>query len=115
WGALGGPIGSPSGCFDVLHRGHVAYLAQARSWCDRLIVGLNSDASVRALKGEGRPVNDLEARAVVLAGLASVDLVVPFDEATPLKLIEAARPEVLVKGSDYTEAEVVGAKEVRSW
>jgi rfaE bifunctional protein nucleotidyltransferase chain/domain len=104
-----------NGCFDILHRGHVAYLAQARTWCDRLIVGVNSDASVRALKGEGRPVNDLESRALVLAGLRSVDLVAPFDEATPLKLIEAARPDVLVKGADYAEDEVVGGDLVKSW
>jgi len=93
----------------------VAYLAQARAWCDRLIVGLNDDASVRRLKGEGRPVNDLESRALVLAGLGSVDLVAPFEEDTPLKLIELVRPDVLIKGADYTEAEVVGAQEVRSW
>lgn len=115
WRAQGLRIGFTNGCFDILHKGHVAYLAQARSWCDRLIVGVNSDASVRALKGEGRPVNDLESRALVLAGLRSVDLVAPFGEATPLKLIEAARPDVLVKGADYTEAEVVGGAEVKSW
>lgn len=115
WRAKGLRIGFTNGCFDVLHRGHVAYLNQARGWCDRLIVGLNSDRSVRALKGEGRPVNDLESRALVLAGLGSVDLVAPFDEDTPIRLIEAARPDVLIKGSDYTEAEVVGAREVRSW
>ncbi|HEY9217269.1 MAG TPA: D-glycero-beta-D-manno-heptose 1-phosphate adenylyltransferase, partial [Phenylobacterium sp.] len=115
WRAKGLRVGFTNGCFDVLHRGHVAYLNQARGWCDRLIVGLNSDRSVRALKGEGRPVNDLESRALVLAGLGSVDLVVPFDEDTPLKLIEGARPDVLVKGADYTEAEVVGAEQVRSW
>jgi D-beta-D-heptose 7-phosphate kinase / D-beta-D-heptose 1-phosphate adenosyltransferase len=115
WRAKGLRVGFTNGCFDVLHRGHVAYLNQARGWCDRLIVGLNSDRSVRALKGEGRPVNDLESRALVLAGLGSVDLVAPFDEDTPIRLIEAARPDVLIKGADYTEAEVVGAKEVRSW
>ena len=115
WRAKGLRVGFTNGCFDILHRGHVAYLNQARNWCDRLIVGLNSDRSVRALKGEGRPVNDLESRALVLAGLACVDLVAPFDEDTPLKLIEAARPDVLIKGADYTEDEVVGAKEVRGW
>jgi D-beta-D-heptose 7-phosphate kinase/D-beta-D-heptose 1-phosphate adenosyltransferase len=93
----------------------VAYLAQAKGWCDRLIVGLNSDASVRALKGEGRPVNDLESRALVLAGLRSVDLVVPFEESTPIKLIEAARPDILVKGADYAEDQVVGASLVKGW
>jgi D-beta-D-heptose 7-phosphate kinase/D-beta-D-heptose 1-phosphate adenosyltransferase len=115
WRAQGLRVGFTNGCFDILHRGHVAYLAQAKSWCDRLIVGLNSDASVKALKGEGRPVNDLESRALVLAGLRSVDLVAPFEDMTPIKLIEAARPDVLIKGADYTEEEVVGAKEVKSW
>jgi D-beta-D-heptose 7-phosphate kinase/D-beta-D-heptose 1-phosphate adenosyltransferase len=115
WRARGLKVGFTNGCFDILHRGHVAYLAQARRWCDRLVVGVNSDSSVRRLKGEGRPVNDLDARAVVLAGLAGVDLVVPFDEDTPLKLIEAAQPHVLIKGSDYTEAQVVGADLVKSW
>jgi D-beta-D-heptose 7-phosphate kinase/D-beta-D-heptose 1-phosphate adenosyltransferase len=115
WRAQGLKIGFTNGCFDILHKGHVAYLAQARSWCDRLIVGVNSDASVRALKGEGRPVNDLESRALVLAGLRSVDLVAPFDEPTPLRLIEAARPDVLIKGADYAENEVVGGDLVKSW
>ncbi|MCR5875719.1 D-glycero-beta-D-manno-heptose 1-phosphate adenylyltransferase [Phenylobacterium sp. J426] len=115
WRAQGLRVGFTNGCFDILHRGHVAYLAQAKAWCDRLIVGLNSDASVKALKGEGRPVNDLESRALVLAGLQSVDLVAPFEELTPLKLIEAARPDVLIKGADYSESEVVGAAEVKSW
>ncbi|MFY8140123.1 MAG: D-glycero-beta-D-manno-heptose 1-phosphate adenylyltransferase, partial [Caulobacter sp.] len=104
-----------NGCFDILHTGHVAYLAQSRAWCDRLIVGVNSDRSVRALKGEGRPVNDLESRALVLAGLAHVDLVAPFDEDTPLELIKAARPDVLVKGADYTVEGVVGHELVQSW
>ncbi len=115
WRAQGLKVGFTNGCFDILHRGHVAYLAQARGWCDRLIVGLNSDSSVRALKGDGRPVNDLESRALVLAGLRSVDLVAPFDELTPLKLIEAARPDVLIKGADYTEDQVVGGDLVKSW
>jgi D-beta-D-heptose 7-phosphate kinase/D-beta-D-heptose 1-phosphate adenosyltransferase len=115
WRAQGLCVGFTNGCFDILHRGHVAYLAQAKSWCDRLVVGVNSDASVRALKGEGRPVNDLESRALVLAGLRSVDLVAPFDEATPLALIEAARPDVLIKGADYSEDQVVGGDLVKSW
>jgi D-beta-D-heptose 7-phosphate kinase/D-beta-D-heptose 1-phosphate adenosyltransferase len=115
WRAKGLRVGFTNGCFDILHKGHVAYLTQARSWCDRLIVGLNSDESVRALKGDGRPVNDLESRALVLAGLGSVDLVVPFGEETPIKLIEAARPDVLVKGADYTEEGVVGGDLVKTW
>jgi D-beta-D-heptose 7-phosphate kinase / D-beta-D-heptose 1-phosphate adenosyltransferase len=115
WRAKGLRVGFTNGCFDILHRGHVTYLTQARAWCDRLIVGVNSDASVRRLKGEGRPVNDLESRAMVLAGLGSVDLVVPFDEDTPVALIEAARPDVLVKGADYAESEVVGGDFVKSY
>jgi D-beta-D-heptose 7-phosphate kinase/D-beta-D-heptose 1-phosphate adenosyltransferase len=115
WRARGLRVGFTNGCFDILHKGHVAYLAQAKSWCDRLIVGLNSDASVRALKGEGRPVNELESRALVLAGLGSVDLVVPFEDLTPVSLIEAARPDVLVKGADYAEDEVVGGDLVKGW
>ena len=115
WRAQGLRVGFTNGCFDILHRGHVAYLAQARSWCDRLIVGVNSDRSVRALKGEGRPVNDLESRALVLAGLGSVDLVTPFDEDAPLALIERARPDVLIKGSDYTVEGVVGGDLVTSY
>jgi D-beta-D-heptose 7-phosphate kinase/D-beta-D-heptose 1-phosphate adenosyltransferase len=115
WRELGLKVGFTNGCFDIIHRGHVAYLAQAKSWCDRLIVGLNSDGSVRALKGEGRPFNDLESRALVLAGLGSVDLVVPFDEETPMALIEAARPDVLVKGADYTIEGVVGHELVQSY
>jgi D-beta-D-heptose 7-phosphate kinase/D-beta-D-heptose 1-phosphate adenosyltransferase len=115
WRALGLKVGFTNGCFDILHRGHVAYLTQARGWCDRLIVGLNSDRSVRALKGEGRPVNDLESRAMVLAGLACVDLVAPFDEYTPIRLIQTARPDVLIKGADYAEGAVVGAALVKSW
>jgi D-beta-D-heptose 7-phosphate kinase/D-beta-D-heptose 1-phosphate adenosyltransferase len=115
WRAQGLKVGFTNGCFDILHRGHVAYLTQARAWCDRLVVGVNSDSSVRALKGEGRPVNDLESRALVLAGLAPVDLVAPFAEATPIELIKAVRPDVLIKGADYTVQTVVGAEEVISW
>ena len=115
WRARGLKIGFTNGCFDILHPGHVAYLSQARSWCDRLIVGLNSDASVRRAKGEGRPVNSLEARALVLAGLACVDLVCAFDEDTPVALITAARPDLLVKGGDYDIRTVVGADLVQGW
>jgi len=115
WREQGLRIGFTNGCFDILHRGHVAYLAQARGWCDRLVLGLNTDASVRRLKGPERPVNDLESRAVVLGALSTVDLIAPFGEDTPIALIRALRPDVLVKGADYAEAEVVGAAEVRGW
>jgi D-beta-D-heptose 7-phosphate kinase / D-beta-D-heptose 1-phosphate adenosyltransferase len=115
WRKQGLKVGFTNGCFDILHKGHVAYLAQARAWCDRLIVAVNSDSSVRALKGEGRPVNDLESRAVVLAGLAHVDLVTAFDEETPIALIRAARPDVLIKGADYTVEGVVGHEDVQGW
>lgn len=115
WRAQGLKVGFTNGCFDILHPGHVTYLTQARGWCDRLIVALNSDASVRALKGESRPVNDLEGRALVLAGLASVDRVTSFDAPTPIALIEAIRPDVLIKGADYTVDTVVGADLVKSW
>ncbi|NBB51791.1 D-glycero-beta-D-manno-heptose 1-phosphate adenylyltransferase, partial [Rhizobium sp. CRIBSB] len=115
WKAQGLRVGFTNGCFDILHRGHVAYLEQARSWCDRLVVALNTDASVRRLKGEGRPVNDLDSRAVVLGGLSSVDRVTSFDDPTPLALIERLRPDVLIKGSDYTREGVVGGDLVESW
>ena len=92
-----------NGCFDVLHAGHVRYLAQARELGDRLIVGLNSDASVRVLKGPDRPVNGASDRAYVLAALASVDYVTVFDELTPERLIEVVRPHVYVKGGDYAQ------------
>ena len=109
WRERGLKIGFTNGCFDILHRGHVTYLSEARRNCDRLIVAVNTDASVRALKGDGRPVNDLESRAVVLASLSSVDLVLPFDAPTPIALIEAIGPDVLLKGADYTVETVVGA------
>ncbi|MES2862163.1 MAG: D-glycero-beta-D-manno-heptose 1-phosphate adenylyltransferase [Pseudomonadota bacterium] len=115
WRRQGLKVGFTNGCFDILHRGHVAYLAQARSWCDRLVVALNTDASVRRLKGEGRPVNDLDSRAVVIGGLASVDRVTAFDDPTPLALIERLRPDVLIKGADYTREGVVGGDLVESW
>lgn len=115
WRAAGLKVGFTNGCFDILHAGHIAYLTQARSWCDRLIVGLNTDQSVRQAKGPGRPVNGLEARATVLAALAAVDIVTPFEEATPISLIQASRPDVLVKGADYTLGSVVGRDLVEGW
>lgn len=115
WKSDGYSVGFTNGCFDILHVGHVTYLEQAGAWCDRLVLGLNSDDSVRRLKGEGRPVNDVQSRARVLAGLSCIDLVIAFDEDTPLELIKALRPDVLVKGADYAKADVVGAKEVEGW
>ncbi len=115
WRRNGLRIGFTNGCFDLLHPGHVALLQQARLACDRLVVGLNSDASVRRLKGAGRPVQNEDARAAVLASLASVDLVVVFAEDTPLALIEAIRPELLVKGADYRPDQVVGGDKVEAY
>jgi D-beta-D-heptose 7-phosphate kinase/D-beta-D-heptose 1-phosphate adenosyltransferase len=108
WRKRGLRIGFTNGCFDILHPGHVKVLTAARGACDRLIVGLNSDASVKRLKGNGRPVQDEGARAEVLAALEAVDLVVIFEEDTPMKLIGEIRPGVLVKGGDYTREQVVG-------
>jgi D-beta-D-heptose 7-phosphate kinase/D-beta-D-heptose 1-phosphate adenosyltransferase len=114
WRAQGLRIGFTNGCFDILHPGHVKLLARARAECDRLVLGLNSDASVRRLKGEGRPVQDVHARADVLAALEAVDLVVVFEEDTPLDLIRRLRPTVLVKGSDYRKEDVVGREVVEA-
>jgi D-beta-D-heptose 7-phosphate kinase/D-beta-D-heptose 1-phosphate adenosyltransferase len=108
WRKQGLRIGFTNGCFDILHPGHVKVLTAARGACDRLIVGLNSDASVRRLKGEGRPVQDERARAEVLAALEAVDLVAIFEEDTPINLITQVKPSVLVKGGDYTREQVVG-------
>lgn len=108
WRAEGLTVGFTNGCFDLLHPGHIHLLASARAGCDRLIVGLNDDASVGRLKGAGRPVQTEDARAMVLGALAGVDLVVLFDEDTPLHLIEAVSPDVLFKGADYHREEVVG-------
>lgn len=108
WRQEGLRIGFTNGCFDILHPGHVKVITEARANCDRLIVGLNSDASVRRLKGEGRPVQDERARAEVLAALEAVDLVAIFEDDTPLELIRQIRPSVLVKGGDYTREQVVG-------
>jgi D-beta-D-heptose 7-phosphate kinase/D-beta-D-heptose 1-phosphate adenosyltransferase len=108
WRRRGLRIGFTNGCFDLLHRGHIKLLAEARAACDRLVVGLNSDASTERLKGKGRPINPAEGRAEVLAALEAVDLVVIFEEDTPLEVIQHVRPAVLVKGADYRLDEVVG-------
>ncbi len=115
WRRKGLKVGFTNGCFDLLHPGHVSLLVQSKAACDRLVVGLNSDSSVARLKGPARPVQSEAARATVLASLAPVDLVVIFAEDTPLRVIEALRPDVLVKGADYTVDTVVGAAEVMGW
>jgi D-beta-D-heptose 7-phosphate kinase/D-beta-D-heptose 1-phosphate adenosyltransferase len=107
-------VGFTNGCFDLLHPGHVKLLAGARAACDRLVVGLNGDKSVTRLKGPGRPVQPVQARAEVLAALEAVDLVAVFEEDTPEKLIARVKPTVLVKGSDYTREEVVGREIVEA-
>jgi D-beta-D-heptose 7-phosphate kinase/D-beta-D-heptose 1-phosphate adenosyltransferase len=107
-------IGFTNGCFDILHPGHIKVLTEARAACDRLVVGLNSDASVARLKGEGRPIQNEQSRAVLLAALEAVDLVVVFVEDTPLELIRHVRPTVLVKGGDYRRDDVVGREVVEA-
>lgn len=104
-----------NGVFDLVHPGHLTYLVEAAALGHRLIVGVNSDASVRNLKGAERPIMPLAARMQLLASLFFVDGVIPFEEDTPLRLIEALKPDVLVKGGDYTEDTIVGAQEVKSW
>jgi D-beta-D-heptose 7-phosphate kinase/D-beta-D-heptose 1-phosphate adenosyltransferase len=108
-------VGFTNGCFDLLHPGHLSLIRQARAGCDRLVVGINSDASVRRLKGPTRPVSSETARADILSAIADVDAVVVFAEETPLRLIEALRPDVLVKGADYTISQIVGADVVLSY
>src|SRR5271169_6398460 len=108
WRAAGLRIGFTNGCFDILHPGHVHVLTRARAACDRLVVGLNSDASVKRLKGPDRPIQDVHARAGVLAALEAVDLVAIFEDDTPIELIERLRPSALVKGGDYSKETVVG-------
>lgn len=112
WRAQGKKIVFTNGVFDILHKGHIFSLASAAAEADHLVVGLNADASVKRLKGETRPVNDQESRALILASLVMVDAVCVFEEDTPLELIKRIMPEVLVKGGDYTPEQVAGAKEV---
>jgi D-beta-D-heptose 7-phosphate kinase/D-beta-D-heptose 1-phosphate adenosyltransferase len=113
WQAEGLRVGFTNGCFDLIHPGHINLLKRARATCDRLVVALNADESVRRLKGPTRPVQSETARALVMASIVCVDIVTLFDEDTPLALIEALRPDVLIKGADYTLDQVVGADLVR--
>jgi D-beta-D-heptose 7-phosphate kinase/D-beta-D-heptose 1-phosphate adenosyltransferase len=115
WRARGLTVVFTNGVFDLLHRAHVDLLVKAKSYGDVLVVGLNSDSSTRRLKGQNRPINRQADRARVLAALVPVDCVCIFSEDTPLQLIKAIRPHVLVKGSEYKTGDIVGAKEVRSW
>ena len=112
WRFLGKSVTFTNGCFDILHAGHIASLSDAAREGDMLVVGVNTDASTKRLKGESRPVNDENSRALVLASLAIVDAVILFDEDTPLELITAIMPDVIVKGGDYTIDQMIGAKEV---
>jgi D-beta-D-heptose 7-phosphate kinase/D-beta-D-heptose 1-phosphate adenosyltransferase len=115
WRANGDRIVFTNGCFDILHVGHITLLEQCRDFGDKVIIGLNSDASVQRLKGPTRPVVGEKERARVLAALGSTDAVVIFDEATPFELIRALRPDVLVKGGDYDASTIVGAEDVVTW
>ena len=108
-------VGFTNGCFDLIHPGHIKLLTEARSHCDRLIVALNTDASVKRLKGETRPLQNETARAIVMAAMSAVDMVVLFDDDTPLEIIRKLCPDVLIKGSDYTIDKVVGAEFVQCY
>lgn len=112
WRLLGKKITFTNGCFDILHAGHIASLSDAAKEADILIVGVNTDASTKRLKGEERPINNEQNRALILANLQIVDAVTLFDEDTPLEVIKSVLPDVLVKGGDYTIEQIVGAKEV---
>ena len=112
WKVHNKKVAFTNGVFDIIHQGHIFSLSQAAKEADYLIVGLNADASVKRLKGDSRPVNDQDSRAIVLASLIMVDAVVVFEEDTPLELIKAIVPDVLIKGGDYTIEQIVGAKEV---
>jgi len=112
WRFLSNRIVFTNGCFDILHRGHIEYLAAAADLGSKLIIGLNSDSSVGRLKGSGRPINSFQDRALALAALRFTDAVVEFDEDTPLNLIRLVKPNFLVKGGDYTHGEIVGASDV---
>jgi D-glycero-beta-D-manno-heptose 1-phosphate adenylyltransferase len=113
WRAVVGRIVFTNGCFDILHRGHVELLAQCRDFGDYVVLGLNSDSSVKKLKGDKRPLNDQQSRAIVLAALSFVDAVIIFEEDTPFELLTEIKPDILVKGGDYKADEIVGADLIR--
>ena len=113
WEESGYSIGFTNGCFDIIHPGHISLLHHAKNECDKLVVGLNSDSSVEKLKGKDRPIQKENARATVLLALKDVDVVIIFNEETPIKLIELIKPDVLIKGGDYKIDEIVGAEFIR--
>lgn len=115
WKSAGERVVFTNGCFDLLHPGHVQYLSQSRELGEKLVVGVNSDDSVKRIKGEHRPIQDEQSRTVMLAALSMVDMVVVFEGDTPLELILALRPDVLVKGGDWQPHQIVGAAEVQSY
>ena len=115
WRSQGERIVFTNGCFDILHAGHIKYLESAASLGDRLVIAVNTDESVQKLKGKTRPINVLASRLYILASLSCVDGVFPFSDDTPIEVIQLLRPDVLVKGGDYTPETIVGAKEVESW
>jgi D-beta-D-heptose 7-phosphate kinase/D-beta-D-heptose 1-phosphate adenosyltransferase len=115
WRTRGFRVGFTNGCFDLLHPGHLSTLRQAKAACDYLVVAINSDASVKRLKGPSRPVQDETARTAILSALEMIDLVVVFDEDTPIEYIKAVKPDVLVKGGQYKLEEVVGYDLIASW
>lgn len=112
--ALGKVVGFTNGCFDILHRGHIRYLTKTKKECDILVVGVNSDASVKSIKGPDRPVNDQESRLEVLAALENIDYLTLFDEDTPEKLIKKLTPDIIFKGGDWGEEDIVGAGYVKA-
>lgn len=115
WRVLNKKIAFTNGCFDILHAGHIASLTEAARQADYLVVAINADISIKGLKGENRPVNDENSRALVIAALAMVDAVIIFSEPTPRELIMEIRPDVLIKGGDYKVEDIAGAKEVIAW
>ena len=115
WRVLNKKIAFTNGCFDILHAGHIASLTEAARQADYLVVAINADISIKGLKGENRPVNDENSRALVIAALAMVDAVIIFSEQTPKELIVEIRPDVLIKGGDYKVEDIAGAKEVIAW
>lgn len=112
WHLLGKTIAFTNGCFDILHAGHIASISEAAKYADYLVIGLNSDSSIRNIKGPGRPLNNEQDRALVLAALSMVDAIVIFNEDTPLELIKIIKPHFLIKGGDYKVEEIAGAREV---